>query len=79
MQLITIICLGVRTSNRIEADKRISKYNCGSRKVYSIDTTLLEKGLIFDHAIKTEEVNVCTVSDLKDYYVQQIPELCGSV
>ena len=34
---------------------------------------------MFDHAKKTEELNVHTMSDLEACYDVQIPELCGLV
>ena len=36
----------------------------------------VRKRLLFDHAKKTEELNVCTASDLKACYDRKISESC---
>ena len=66
-------------NERVDLDKRFSKYNYGSRKVHSIKNDLLEKRLTFDHAKNTEELNVHATSDLEACYDRKIPELCGLV
>ena len=60
-------------------DKRLSKYNYGSRKRYSIRIVLLEKRSIFDCAKKKEEVNACAISYLEACYDWKTPELCALV
>jgi hypothetical protein len=43
LQLVMRVFLGIRMNDRIEMDSRVSKYNYGSRKGYSIENALLEK------------------------------------
>ena len=62
------IFLGLRIENNYETDRRTSKHNHGSRKGFSIDSSLLEKKLIFDLARKIEESFACTISDLDACY-----------
>ena len=48
LQIITRMYVGLRNDKNIEDDERLSKYNFGSRKHYSIESTLLEKRLLYD-------------------------------
>ena len=52
LQLIIRNFIGGRNNKNIAAGKRLSKYNCGSRKYYSIDTAILEKRLMRDATIR---------------------------
>ena len=53
----------------------LSKWNSTSRKVNSIETALLEKMLMFDHAKKIEDANVRTILDLEAWNDWHMPEL----
>ena len=57
----------------------MSKRNYGSSKGHSIEIETLKKVIVFYHAKKTEEVNVCTMSDLEACYDRKISELCRLV
>ena len=57
-----------RNSNNIETDRRISKYNFGSRRNYSIETALLEKRMIYDASKYNEKIIIHNLMDLEAYY-----------
>ena len=76
LQLVMRTFLGARMNEKVELDNRVSKCNYGSRKGCSIENSLSEKILTFDHAKKTEELNVHDMSDLEAFYDRKIPELC---
>ena len=65
--------------DKVEKDKRISKNECGSRQGCFIETSLLEKRSILDHAKITEEENVHAMSDLTVCPDRQTPDSCGLV
>ena len=65
LQLVMRTFLGVRMNERVCSDKRSSKQNYGSRKVCYVENDLSEIRLMFDHAKKTEELNVYAMSDLE--------------
>ena len=46
LQLLICIFLGTRIEGMIELDSRISKFNFGSYKFYSIEEAILEKHMI---------------------------------
>ena len=79
LQIITRIYVGLRNDNNIEKDDRLSKYNFGSRKHYSIKSALLEKRLIYDTSKYTSEPTIYLLSDLEACYDRQIPSLGGIV
>ena len=62
--------LGKTMDDKVKEDERISRHDHGSRKGCSIEKSLLEKRLTFDHAKKTEDVNVGTISGLEACYHQ---------
>ena len=66
------IFLGLRCKNILEEDIRVSKFNYGSRKGYSIDNTILEKYLICDISIWTILPTVYVLTDLKACYNRQL-------
>ena len=51
MQLLMRIFLGTRVNKDIKKDTRISKFNFGSRKQFSINKASLEKRLLYDSRI----------------------------
>ena len=59
--------LGMRVEEKYENDARISKHNFGSRKGHSIDSTILEKILIFDFAKRVGDSFSCNMPDSKAY------------
>ena len=56
----------------MEKDDRISKFNFGSRKVYSIEDIFLEKWLLYDNIMITMKKSTHIVIDLAVYYNQQL-------
>ena len=79
LQLVIRMHLRGRMNERVESDKRVSKHNYGSRKGHYMENALSQKTLVFDHAKKMEELNVCTMSDLEACYDIHITESCGLV
>ena len=65
-----------RTRERIEDDERVSKCNFGSRQGYSVESAILEKRLLYESNIFTEEKVVHTISDLAACYDRQLANLC---
>ena len=53
LQLVMRIFIKYRNQNKLEINDRMSKFNYGSRREYSIEDTLLEKHLIYDSSIIT--------------------------
>jgi len=68
LQIIICMYVGLRNDNNIEKDDRLSKYNFGSRKHYSIESALLEKRLIYDTSKYMSEPTIHLLSDLEAYY-----------
>ena len=64
--------IGIRNSKNIKKNDKLSKYNFESRKKYSIETTLLEKWLIYDASIKNEAMHIHNNTDLEAYYNHQL-------
>ena len=79
LQLLMRIILRLRREENYEDDKRASKYDHVSRKGCSIESSLLEKRLIFDLVKKAEEVFSCTACDLESCYDIQFPNKGGIV
>ena len=50
LQLLIWIFLSLKNQEVIEIDPRISKCNYGSRQNYDIETTILEKHLIYNNS-----------------------------
>ena len=61
LQLVMRMCLGTRMNERVESDARLSKYDYGSRKGYSIENELLAKRLIMHHVKNRRGECVCYV------------------
>lgn len=57
----------------IEDDTRISKCNFGSRQGYLVENALLEKRLLYESNLFTEQKIVHTISDLEVCYDRQMP------
>ena len=68
-----------RNSNNIETDRRISKYNFGSRRNYSIETALLEKRMIYDASKHDGKITIYNLTDLEACYDRQLPKVSGLV
>ena len=51
-----------------EIGDRLSKYNYGSRRNYSIDIVLLKKRLMYDAALRNGKLAIHIISDLKVCY-----------
>ena len=79
MQIITRMYVGLRNDKNIENDSRLSKFNFGSRKWYSIESAILEKRLMYDTSRYSGEPTVHLFSDLDSCYDRQIPMLAGIV
>ena len=79
LQLLMRIFLMLRNVGVIEQDKRLSKFNYGSRKIYPIEEVLLEKQLICDSAVFSKQMTIHAVTDLQVYYNRQLPKLCGVI
>ena len=60
--------MSYRNQGKIENDNQISKYNYGSRRNYNIETTILEKRLIFDNSMLTGESSTYNLTDLQSCY-----------
>ena len=78
MQLIEVdsqllIRIGTKNRGAIEEDERLSKFNCGSRVNYSIETAILKKRLTHDITVRDEKPTMHNISDLKAYYDRQLP------
>ena len=75
LQLLMRIYIGGRNNRNIENNKRLSKFNYGSRTNYSIETAILEKRLMYDIAIRDGKPMLHNISDLKACYDRQLPNL----
>ena len=75
VQLMMRIFIGGRNDKNIINDERLSKYNYGSRRHYSIETAILEKRLMYDSALRTGKPTMHTISDLKACYDRQLPNI----
>ena len=76
--MIMRICINNRIRGKIEADPRISKANYRSRANYSIENTLLEKRIIYDHSSLSYKHTMHNMTDLEAYYDRQLPNI-GSI
>ena len=68
LQLIMYISIGNQNSDNIKIDRRISKYNFGSRRNYSIKTALLEKRMIYDASKYDGKMIIYNLTDLEACY-----------
>ena len=75
LQILMRIFIGGRNDENLDSDSRLSTFNYGSRKNYSIETALLEKRLMYDLAVRDGKPMMHTVSDLKACYDRQLPNL----
>ena len=69
------IYIGGRNNDKVEEDKRLSKFNYGSRTNYSIETAILEKRLMYDVVVWDSKPMLHNISDLKACYDRQLPNL----
>ena len=69
------IFIGGRNDENVEKDDRLSKFNYGSRRNYSIETAILEKRLMYDLAARDGREIMHTISDLKACYDRQLPNI----
>ena len=63
----------------IEQDSRFSKSNYGSRKNYSIESAILEKRLVFDSSLLTNNLIIHHLTDLKSCYNHQLVNIGGLI
>ena len=75
LQLLMRIFFGIRCDGIIEKDERISKYNFGTRKGYSIENAILEKRLLIESNLFDQDQFVYTISDLEACYDRQLPNI----
>ena len=75
LQILIRIFIGERNNENIEIDSRLSKFNYGSRRYYSIETAILEKRLMYDLAARDGKEIMHTISDLKVCYDRQLPNI----
>ena len=64
LQLLMRIYFEDSHEEMIETDKRFSKSNYGSRKNYSIESTILEKRLSFDNSMICGKKTIYHLTDL---------------
>ena len=69
--------MNYRSSENIENNPRLSKFNYGSRKYYSIETTLLEKRLIHDSSMWNNYPIIHNMTDLEACCDRQLPIISG--
>ena len=70
MQLLIRIFMSLRNKGQIEKDSRLSKCNYGFRKGYSIESTILEKRLIYDYRMISMQPMVHNLTNLQLCYDQ---------
>ena len=68
LQIIVRMYVGSRNDDNIKNDERLSKFNFGSRKQYSIESALLEKRLLYDTSKYNNEPTIHLLSDLEACY-----------
>ena len=78
-QIIIQMYVGLRNDKNIKNGIRLSKFNFGFRKQYSIESTLLEKRLIYDISKYNNEPTIYLLSDLEACYDWQIPAIGGII
>ena len=66
------IFIGGRNDENIETDDQLSKYNYRSRRYYSINTTILEKILMYDTSVRDRKPILYNILDLKVCYDWQL-------
>ena len=62
------VFLNYRNYQNIEKDNWLSKFNYGLRKHYSIETTLLEKRLIYGSSMHDNKPIIYNMTDLEACY-----------
>lgn len=75
LKLIMRIFVDLRMENVTKNQRNLSRYNFGSRKVFSIDTATLEKRLMCDYAKYSGQRMVHNLSDLEACYDRQLPRI----
>jgi len=75
LQILLHLCFGLRNEGEIEDDCRIFKFNFGARKNYSVENENLEKRLLYESNLFTENKMVHYMSDLEACYNRYIPEI----
>ena len=68
LQILMRIFISGQNDDNLELDDRLSTFNYGSRKNYSIETAILEKRLMYDLAVRDGRLMMYTISDLKACY-----------
>ena len=68
LQIIIRIYVGLRNDGNIRGDNRLSTFNFGYRKQYSIESALLKKRLIYDTSKYNNEPIIHLLSDLEACY-----------
>jgi len=69
------VFIGSRNDENVAKEERLSAFNYGSRRNYSIDTAILEKRLMYDSSIRNGKPTIHTISDLKACYDRQLPNI----
>jgi len=69
------IYIGDRNEKNIEKDSRLSQFNYGSKKSYSIDEAILEKRLMYDTSVRDSKPMIHNISDLKACYDRQLSNI----
>ena len=68
LQMLMRVFINYRTKGKIERDPRILKVNYESRNRFSIENTILEKRLIYDHSTLSYQHTIHKITDLKACY-----------
>ena len=77
LQFLMRIYLGGDDEEMIENDNRFLKANYGSRKNYSIESTILEKRLIMDNSLLSRKLAIYYLTDVQACYNWQLAEVSG--
>ena len=64
-QLLMRIYVGGRNDNNVEKDSRLSQFNCGLRRHYSIDAATFQKRLMHSNAVRDGKQMMHNLSDFK--------------
>ena len=75
LQLLMRIFLESRIEGFIEKNNRISKFNFGSRKFFSIEEAILEKRMIYKNSKWTGKQILHVIMDLAAYYDRQLANI----
>ena len=69
------IFVSIKNKGNIESDEIFSKINHGSRPEYSTEDAILEKRLVFDNRIVTENHAIYVMADLQACYDMQLSKI----